>query len=94
MNLVKGEILEQTKSLIEEAYSFFKEVPSGEKHISSISQILEEINSPCVLAVAGKVKAGKSFLINALLGVDLAMTGNTETTATINVFNAGKPFSA
>lgn len=93
INLVKNEILEQTKSLIEEAYSIFKEVPSGEKHISVISQMLEEINSPCVLAVAGKVKAGKSFLINALLGVDLAMTGNTETTATINVFKAGKPFS-
>ena len=47
-----------------------------------------------MLAIAGKVKAGKSSLLNALLGVDLAMTGTTETTATINVFKAGNPIDA
>lgn len=59
----------------------------------SLQTLQDELNSPCVLAVAGKVKAGKSFLVNALLGVDIAVTGNTETTATVNVFKKGVPLS-
>lgn len=41
----------------------------------------------------GRVKAGKSTFINALLGVgeDLATVGTTETTATINYFRYGNP---
>lgn len=56
-----------------------------------VDSLKDELTSPCVLAIAGKVKAGKSSLLNALLGVDLAMTGTTETTATINVFRSGTP---
>jgi hypothetical protein len=44
------------------------------------------IDLPCVIAVVGRVKAGKSTFINALLGEDLARVGTTETTATINYF--------
>ena len=43
-----------------------------------------------VLAVAGRVKAGKSSFINAFLGQDLALVGVTETTATINYFRYGR----
>jgi len=46
---------------------------------------------PCVVAVVGRVKAGKSTFINALLGSDLAKVGTTETTATINRFVYGVP---
>lgn len=59
------------------------------KYSYAIRNLQEEINAPCVLAIAGKVKAGKSYLVNALLGIDLAMTGNTETTATVNIFKKG-----
>lgn len=48
----------------------------------------EDMNAPCVLAVAGRVKAGKSTIINALLDSteDLAKVGVEATTATINSF--------
>ncbi|WP_295455624.1 Hsp70 family protein [uncultured Thiodictyon sp.] len=52
-----------------------------------------KVYAPCVVAVVGRVKAGKSTFINALLGAreDLATVGTTETTATINYFRYGRP---
>ncbi len=51
------------------------------------------LEEPCTLAVVGRVKAGKSTFVNALLGAgeDLAKVGTTETTATINYFRYGRP---
>lgn len=49
-----------------------------------------QVHQPCVIAVAGRVKAGKSTFVNALLGEDLAKVGTTETTATINYFTYGE----
>lgn len=56
-----------------------------------LSQLSSQVEEPCVVAVVGRVKAGKSTFINALLGEDLAKVGVTETTATINYFVYGKP---
>ena len=41
------------------------------------------------VAIVGQMKAGKSTLMNALIGRDLAPVGVTETTATINYFRHG-----
>ena len=37
-----------------------------------MEHLATEVSQPCVVAVVGKVKAGKSTFINALLGDDLA----------------------
>ena len=87
-------ILMHSRTLLDEVYEYLERISWGEKYMSALRTMRDELSSPCVLAVAGKVKAGKSFLINALLGVDLAMTGSTETTATINVFQKGRPPSS
>jgi hypothetical protein len=50
-----------------------------------------QVHEPCVVAVVGRVKVGKSTFVNALLGEDLAKVGTTETTATINYFAYGQP---
>src|ERR687889_2012175 len=50
-----------------------------------------QVHEPCVVAVVGRVKVGKSTFVNALLGEDLAKVGTTETTATINYFTFGTP---
>jgi hypothetical protein len=57
----------------------------------AMGELGRQVGDPCVLAVVGKVKAGKSSLINTLLGTDLAAVGTTETTATVNWFRHGKP---
>ncbi|HJT59558.1 MAG TPA: dynamin family protein [Ktedonobacteraceae bacterium] len=51
-----------------------------------LEQIATQVSQPCIVAVVGQVKAGKSSFINALLREDLAKVGTTETTATINYF--------
>lgn len=87
------DILLQTQHIAEDIVSFFEHTKWGKENSYFFKELQEEINTPCVLAVAGEVKVGKSSLINALLGVDLAVTGTTETTATINVFKKGQPIS-
>src|SRR5580704_8016747 len=55
-----------------------------------LARLSGQVDQPCVVAVVGRMKAGKSSFINALLGEDLAKVGATETTATINYFRYGK----
>lgn len=87
----KKDFLGKTKDILDKLATCIENDLGDSKNAMAIRVLEGDITSPCVLAVAGKVKAGKSFLINALLGVDLAVTGATETTATINVFKKGKP---
>lgn len=59
--------------------------------LGDCEQQLRELESgvkrPFNIAVFGRMKTGKSSLINALLGKDLAITGVEETTATVNVIS-------
>jgi hypothetical protein len=57
----------------------------------AMERLAGQVDKPCVIAVVGRMKAGKSTFINALLGEDLAKVGATETTATINHFLYGRP---
>lgn len=82
----KKDITTQIYDLLEETASYIDNTTWHNKYSLALKSLQEELKAPCVLAVAGKVKAGKSFLVNALLGVDIAMTGTTETTATVNIF--------
>ena len=60
----------------------------------TLERLKAKLNQPCVLAVVGRVNSGKSSFLNALLNDDLAVVGDTETTATINIFKRGKPMDA
>ena len=75
-----------TQQVIDHIISVLENSPWKDTYVSKFQRFRDEADMPCVLAVAGKVKAGKSSFLNALLGVDLAMVGTTETTATINYF--------
>jgi hypothetical protein len=54
-----------------------------------VERLLQFAESRFTLAVVGQMRAGKSSLLNALIGEDLAMVGVNETTATINWFTYG-----
>lgn len=84
-------MIKKVKKLIDDLQYYIQGTSWENKYSTALRSLQDEINNPCVLAVTGKVKVGKSFLINALLGVDLAITGTTETTATINIFKKGIP---
>ena len=80
-----------TQDLFSIAIAFLKDSPWREEYLLEVERLCADLDKPCVLAVTGRVKAGKSTLINALLGADLALVGTTETTATINFFRYGRP---
>ena len=50
---------------------------------------LEAFDRPLLVAVMGEFNAGKSSFVNALCGAEVAPTGVTPTTATINVLRYG-----
>lgn len=88
------DITTRISELLDETAAYIDSTVWRNKYSLALKSLQEELKAPCVLAVAGKVKAGKSFLVNALLGVDIAMTGTTETTATVNIFKKGTPPSS
>lgn len=51
--------------------------------------LADSLSSPFTLAVFGRMKTGKSSLINALIGMPLAITGVEEATATLNWISYG-----
>ena len=85
MNEVKN-----TQQLLSEMIEFIEGTPWRADYQNRFERFHDMAERPCVLAVAGQVKAGKSSFLNALLGLDLAAVGTTETTATINVFKYGR----
>lgn len=80
-----------TRQLIDKIIGILEDSPWKDSYVPMFQRLRIEADMPCVLAVAGKVKAGKSSFLNALLGGDFAMVGTTETTATINYFRYPKP---
>ena len=83
--------IRKTQDLIKDVLSFINQSPWRDMYSSRLQVLYEKADFPCELAIAGRVKAGKSSFLNSLLGDDLAMVGTTETTATINFFKYGHP---
>lgn len=82
---------EKTIELLDSCFAFLEKLPGQDKRLAELSMLRNRLSQPCVLAIAGKVKAGKSSFLNALMGVNLAKVGDLETTATINRFSYGVP---
>jgi hypothetical protein len=82
--------IKETQQLLTDVIDFVKSSPWKADYQAQMERFYDLAEKPCVLAIAGQVKAGKSSFLNALLGMDLAAVGTTETTATINVFKYGK----
>lgn len=84
---------QQIERNLNDLYNFVQSSPWKDKYSNRIRGLLEQLHKPSVLtiAIAGKVKAGKSSLLNAILEQDLAPVRELPTTATINTFYYGKP---
>ena len=86
-------IEDKTLQILERSSEIVRELPHAANWLDEINSLKLTVHHPCVLAVGGRVKAGKSTFINTLLGEELAMVGETETTATINRFVYGTPIN-
>ncbi|MCM2371873.1 dynamin family protein [Aporhodopirellula aestuarii] len=57
--------------------------------VAQVTGLRADIDKPFTVAIVGQMRVGKSSLINALLEKDIAITGVTETTATVNWIHHG-----
>jgi Dynamin family len=69
----------------------FEPYPFLRRQEMELRQLSDSMSKPFTLAVFGRMKTGKSSLINALVGKPLAITGVEEATATINWISYGSP---
>ncbi len=67
----------------------FRRWPSLAESADSLDQLAATAPAPFKVAIVGRMKAGKSTLINSLIGEPLAITGTEEATATLNVISYG-----
>jgi len=58
---------------------------------SELSALEARLGEPVRVAVVGRVKAGKSTVVNALLGQAVAPTDVSECTKLVNWFRYGQP---
>jgi ATPase subunit of ABC transporter with duplicated ATPase domains len=66
-------------TVLEQAAEQLRGVGLPGEFAAEMERLAKQTHQPCVVAVVGRVKAGKSTLINALLGQDLAKVGTTRT---------------
>lgn len=69
-----------------------KLIPELQEEGRQLEKALEGIVQPFEVAIFGRMKTGKSSILNAFLGVPLSVTGVNEATATINriVYGSGE----
>lgn len=84
-------IEERTLDILNRSTDIIRDLPNSTLWLDQINTLKSKVHTKCTLAVGGRVKEGKSTFINTLLGEKLALTGDDETTATINYFVYGKP---
>ena len=72
--------------IVSEAHQIYRGQPQVSARLDMCAQ---RINEPLRIAVAGAIKAGKSTLLNALVGEDVAPTDATECTRVVTWFRHG-----
>jgi len=91
MDINSINIVSKTEGLLNQLRSLLKNSEYELLYNDVIKNSISSLHEPCRLAITGRVSAGKSSLVNVILGQDFAKVGITETTATINVFKFGNP---
>src|ERR1700758_5423277 len=81
-----SELIEHVAAILEEFRPRFQGQGAGD-----LEELLSRLRSPVRVAVVGRVKAGKSTLVNALLGQRVAPTDVSECTKVVTWFHYGHP---
>ena len=59
-------------------------------HVGDLARAAAALDTPLLVTVMGEFSSGKSSFVNAFIGAEVAPTGITPTTATINVVRYGR----
>jgi len=79
----------QLAGLLTWTYDLFTATPALVGLAAAAGHATDALDRPLLVAVMGEFNAGKSSFVNALAGADVAPTGVTPTTATVNVLRYG-----
>lgn len=81
-------LLDRTRAVLEAA----RQVYQGTVHDARLKELADRMDAPLRVAIAGRVKAGKSTLLNALVGDRLAPTDAGECTRIITWYQDGHTY--
>jgi hypothetical protein len=84
-------LLDSVRSLMEAATRSYAGVPTAAARLQAV---IDRLDEPLRVAIAGKVKAGKSTLLNALVGEELAPTDAGECTRIVTWYRDGITYRA
>jgi len=81
-------LLDETVALLDDA----RRIYAGSEHADVIDDLGTRLAAPLRVAIAGKVKSGKSTLLNALVGEQLAPTDEGECTKIVTWYRDGHTY--
>ena len=84
-------LLASVRGLLEHATQSYAATPAA---VHRLQAVLDRLDEPLRVAIAGKVKAGKSTLLNALVGEELAPTDAGECTRIVTWYRDGITYRA
>jgi GTPase Era involved in 16S rRNA processing len=84
-----SQLIQIVKECLTQVAASLSKTPWAQEIETTISQMKTALEKPCVIAVCGEARSGKSTFINTILNADLAKTGITETTAITTYFKYG-----
>jgi hypothetical protein len=88
MNEQPRSLLERTRGVLDRAAAAYRGTEAGGR----LAELARRLDEPLRVAVAGRVKAGKSTLLNALVGERLAMTDAGECTRIVTWYRDGHTY--
>src|SRR5262249_27416895 len=81
-------LIDRTRDALTHAITVYR----GTQHDQRLSRVRERLDEPLRVAVAGRIKAGKSTLLNALVGEQLAPTDAGEGTRIVTWYRDGHTY--
>ncbi len=84
-----SQLIQISQKCLEKVAAYLSKTPWEKEIEAKVNQMRAELQTPCLVAVCGESRAGKSTFVNAFIGADLAKTGVTETTSTLTFFKYG-----
>ncbi|MFK7916640.1 MAG: dynamin family protein [Ilumatobacter sp.] len=81
-------LVDQTRDILGQAEQVF----AGTPQLDEVVRLRDRLDAPLRVAIAGKVKAGKSTLLNALVGELLAPTDTGECTKVVTWYRDGHTY--
>ncbi len=86
----RGGLVGDVRDLLQDAAVTFR----GTRHEETVRRLADRLDGPLRVAIAGKVKAGKSTLLNALVGERVAATDASECTRVVTWYSDGYGYRA